>query len=362
MRTAGLFVFVLCALYAQGLAPPTESKLAKEIRSNMDFTVNPCDDFYQFVCGNWLNKTVLSNDETIVTKSFSLIEKQNRETVENLLQGHEKLDPKLSTFWKSCMNLDAIDAKDPATQLASLYQDIQSVEQEKVGSSAFLTKFFTVVAKLHVRGANALFSFSIAIDSQSPKQYLPTLQQAGLHLPDKSYYNDKYIPRFQQHIETMFSFVNLSDNGARAIRVIEMESALALISLSNDALRDPFATYNKFTAEQVFSKYPRVFLRPYFQAAGVPREKLAALNIATPKFFADVNALLGNTTFTSAHYADYLRFAALNSVASFMTQTVRNENFAFFGKFLSGTQEPSPRKDSCVASTDQTLGMLSTLR
>lgn len=91
MRATAVLCLVLCVLgHVQGSRHHKiagESKLAKEIRSNMDFSVDPCDDFYRFACGSWINNTVLSADETIITKSFSLIEKQNRKTLTDLLEG-----------------------------------------------------------------------------------------------------------------------------------------------------------------------------------------------------------------------------------------------------------------------------------
>jgi len=368
MRGATLLCLLLCACALQnveGLSIPrplsAESPLAQEIRSNMDFTTNPCDNFYQFACGSWINNTVLSQDENIVTKSFTMIEKKNTETLKALFGGNHQLDPKLATYFKSCMDLDAINSKTPASQLSSVYKDIQDLEKLVYGSRIFQNKLFAIIGRLHAMGSDVLFGFGVSIDSEVPTQYLPQLSQAGLQLPDKSYYTEKYLVKYAEHIKTMFDLVGLDDSERRANLVIELESQLAQISMDNAALRDPFATYNKYTIAKILRTYPRVALPSYFPAANISKyniKKITDLNVATPQFFSDLNTLLGNHTFTSSHFANYLRFATLHSVASLMTQSIREENFNFFGKFLSGTEEQSPRQDSCIESTDETLGML----
>lgn len=166
------------------------------------------------------------------------------------------------------MNLDAINNQDPEDQLDSLFEVIDALEDEQANTPSFFDKLFNAVGTLHTYGANALYGFGISIDQEVPQEYLPTLSQGGLQLPDKSYYVAKYLTKYHQHIQTMFTLVGLDDVAERADRVVDLETQLALIAMDNAALRDPFATYNKYHVDQVHHMYPRLNLNSYFNAAG----------------------------------------------------------------------------------------------
>jgi len=319
--------------------------IAQSVLAAMDWTTDPCQDFYQFSCGTWLNQTILPPDQGRYDRSFNTIMDNNYAIMKSILENGT--NTKLSTFYNSCMNVSAIEEEGPYP-LFPWYEFTDDVQD--IGS------FMFVLGTLHAHGVSSpLFSFSVVIDAKNPTINIADFGQGGLALPYPGLYQDNTIvPLYLQHMTNMFSLAGeeMTDAMSHAQEALEMETAIANFTLPNDALVDPFFTYNKLNISGLKELAPDIDWDSYLEGLGTDFEQL---NVEVPWFF-------GNLTQVMTHLADYwgsyLRWHVVHHFAPRLNKAFRDENFNFFGKILGGRKEQSPRWKTCIGATDGALGEL----
>ncbi|KAL0490950.1 endothelin-converting enzyme [Acrasis kona] len=340
------FTQVLCV----SIKVSAHNDFAQKVRSAMDFSVDPCEDFYQYACGGWMKNTTMTDDKSILVMADDAIVEASKQFYNKLFSDTSKLDTKLASFWTSCMNEGEIESKQHQQLLYHTIQEINSI------ASSFPQSLFKVMGKLHQSRYDVLFNLDVSVDSKIPEQYLAQLSQSGLQLPDKSYYQDtETVDRYTIHIKNMFDLYSLDNAHDRAVRVIAFEKHLASITIDNDELRDPIKTFNKMSVEELKVNTPSIHWEDYFVSVGI---NISEVNVITPKYFKSLDKIFTNKTLTPQHYIDYLLFSVIHSTSSYMNKVVNQETFEFYGKFLSGAKVQLERKVVCIKSTDESLGML----
>jgi len=134
--------------------------------------------------------------------------------------------------------------------------------------------------------------------------------------------------------------------------VLALETALATNQLGRVEMRDAAATDHKMTFAELRALTPSFDWTAYDAAVGIPTT--VAVNVAQPKYFAALATILGTTPV--ADVRTYLRWQTTRAFASTLAGPIDDENFAFYGKTLSGTMEQQQRWKRCVSATDQNLG------
>jgi endothelin-converting enzyme/putative endopeptidase len=216
-----------------------------------------------------------------------------------------------------------------------------------------------MIFRLHQLGIFVPFGLVSASDNHNPSQTIANVLASGLGLPDRDYYL-KTEPRFQEarekylaHVENMFKLAGYEDGNAKASAktVFELEKKLAENSLDNVALRDPQKTDHKTSFADLKKMVPTFEWDTYFFAANIPR---VDLNVSEPKFMAEVDRQLRETSLPD--WKTYLKWQLLHGQVDVLSDAFVNENFVFYGAYLSGAKELKPRWKRCAESTDQLLG------
>src|SRR6266851_4606628 len=204
------------------------------------------------------------------------------------------------------------------------------------------------------------FAFGAQQDPHKPSWVLADIGASGLGLPDRDYYlkpetrfkeaRDKYV----EHISAMFKLAGWDQkkSAAAAQTIMVMETKLAEASLDNVALRDPTATDHNTTFAQLQAMAPHINWAEYFKHKQLPAD--VDMNVDQPKFMQELDRQMQQTPL--ADWKVYLEWHLLNSTANSLSAPFVEEDFAFNGKYLSGTKEMKPRWKRCVESTDNLLG------
>jgi len=322
----------------------------------IDKTADPCVDFYQYACGNWIKNSEIPPDQSQWV-SFVELNERNKDIEHGILEkaaaggaSRDAVDQRIGDLYGSCMDEKAADAKG----IAPLKPEL-----DRVVSVQDKAALIDELAHLYLVGGNSLFSFYSASDLHNADQVIAYIDQGGLSLPDRDYYlkDDPKMKEMRQHlVEYITQSLTLAGQTPQqaadsAQTVLRIETALAKASMDRTARRDPKNRDHKMTRDEAVALGPNFYLNRYFSAVGAP--KFTQLNVTNPDFFKQVNGVLESESLDSLK--TYVSWHVLNAATPWLSQPFVDANFKF-QQNLTGQKEIQARWKRCVNLTDRELG------
>jgi putative endopeptidase len=351
------FRFATAAAVLLSLCVTTFAQSKGYDTKRMDTSADACNDFFQYANGTWLRTTEIPASESR-WGSFNILANNNNSLLREILdkaaikKSKRGSDAQLiGDFYNSCMNEAAINKAgfDPIKPYLSDIENVKTVED--VGRQ---------IAAMHDAGLPAVFGFGAGADLKNSNAVIVNAGQGGLTLPNRDYYTGddaksvETRAKFVEYMTNVFKLIGESPEtaAANAKTVLDMQTRLALASLTPVERRNPDNNYNKiaFTAAQELT--PNFSWQTYITERSVP--SFTELNLAPPKFFVEMNSMLKDTSIEN--WRTYLRWMTVNSAAPLLAKPFADENFNFFGKYLRGQKEQQPRWKQCVQGVDGNLG------
>jgi putative endopeptidase len=352
------FLIAFCLLFAlAGFAQsvPSEKSVGFSI-DNIDKSLDPCVDFYQYACGNWLKNNDIPADQSAWV-SFVELDERNLVTLKEILEkasaggsNRTPVEQKIGDFYGACMDEKAVNEKG-LTPLQPELDRIAAVK-DKAG-------LIDAIARVHMIGPNPLFNFYSGSDMHNANQVIAYIDQGGLSLPDRDYYikdtPDKVEARkhLVEYVSTTFTLAGQSPQQAAesAQTVLRIEMALAKASMDRTMRRDPKNRDHKMTREAAVALAPNFYLNRYFTDVAAPN--FPDLNVSNPEFFKQVNAVLDSESLDSLK--TYVSWHLLRGSAPWLSQTFVDANFKM-RQALTGQKQIQARWKRCVQLTDDSLG------
>ena len=202
-----------------------------------------------------------------------------------------------------------------------------------------------------------LWAMYVDADAMNSSMNILNEYQAGFALSQKDYYIDedehtKHIrAEYLKHVEKMFELYGQANAAEKAATVLRLETRLAKAAFSNVELRDPIANYNKMSIEELQKLVPEVDWQVYFAGLNIAPDSLSVGQIRhlqeAGKMLADESLEDMKTLFT---------WQVIDGSSDFLTEEIFMQNFEFYGRILSGRQEPTPLWKRAVAMVNGTLG------
>ena len=353
---------------AQSPAPASLPKLERFSPDQVDKSLDPCNDFFQYACSKWNTANPIPPDQAS-WGTFNALTIWNIAALHNTLEEAASasnpgpVQKQVGDYYSACMDESAIDKAGIAPIKPAL---------DRIATLKNKSQLPEIVAYIHqiIRPANlnfieaqypgVLFGAYTTPSFDDARMMIAALDQSGMGMPARDFYlkdDDKSKQIREEYAKYVTRMLRLSGEpdaqaGKDAQTILVMETALAKSAMDIVLRRDPKNLNNKMSLPQVQALTPSFNWNQYFKAMQV--QALPEYLVLAPDFFRGVEKLIASESVD--HWRVYLRYSTLRSLANSLSQPFVEENFSFFGRTLGGTQQIQPRWRRCSIYADADLG------
>lgn len=333
------------------IAPHSETRSGIDLEY-VDQHVRPQDDLFEHVSGRWLAEHEIPADRALDGAFRTLADKAEadvRSIIEDAAASGAEPGTdaqKIGDLFASFMDTDAIEA----AGLAPI-----SAELDAVAGAPDRTALASVLGALQRTGVSGALAHYVDTDSKNSQRYLMHVAQGGLGLPDESYYReDRYADiraSYTDHIGRMFALAGLDLDPAR---VVALETALAAGHWDVVKRRDADLTYNLITLDSLVADHPQFDWTGWITATGATTEQWSEIVVRQPSFLDVFARLWADESLDD--WKAWATWRVLRARAPYLTSAIVDENFAFYGRELTGTREIRARWKRGVSLVQDLLG------
>jgi len=334
---------------------PVKEKVSGIAFDNFDKTARPQDDFYRYINGNWLDNTEIPADRSnygSFTALFEQSQKQMRTIIEEAAAAKDSPkgsnNQKIGDLFNSYMDEETIEALG-MKPLQTEFDKIDAIKDKDQ-----LASHFAHAVKI---GSAIPIGVFVGQDRKNSTQYITSVSQWGLGLPDRDYYFDEnraeIRTKYVEFIDKIMTLAGFENTKTSAENIMAVETALAEHNWTRVQRRDANATYNKMTKDEFSKMISSLNWVNYLTAADF---NVSDFVINHPSYFEGFNKIYAETDLDT--WKDYLRFNLLNTFATSLNKDIVKVNFDFYRGTLSGVKEMRPRWKSGVNLINGTLGFM----
>jgi len=357
LPAAGVLLFAACQNKSHQDAGAANARTEFFDKAGMDTTVKPGDNFFLYANGKWMKNTKIPKTET-GWGSFYTLYNDNLKNLNSILENASKAnaakgstEQKVGDFYTSGMDTLTIE-KLGIEPIKPLLSKIDGIKNDK--------DLINFIADGYKDGEGDLLGFGVEPDDKLSTKNALSFSQAGLTLPDRSYYLEqddkakKIRAEYIKYITKIFSLSGDSVNAAKyADNILKLETAIAQSHSTPVQLRDPQKNYNKMTVADFQKQTPNIEWKSVLSKLGASTDTVI---VRQPKYYQSLSALVKSQPIEI--WKEKLKFDALNRSANAFTKKFRDTKFDFFSKTLYGQQAPTERWKAIVNATDRNLGEL----
>ncbi len=354
-KSAAGLMFAACAIGVNAEAGVKDDSKSGIDKSIFDASVRPQDDFYRHVNGGWIKAAEIPSDRP-ADGAFYKLRDEAEENLRKLIEETAKAEnpagseaQKIADLYNSFMNEDRVEA----LGLEPLKDELAAIDA--IDDRADLVRTLGSVARIGVGGPFAAF---VMQDAKQSDRMIVYVNQAGLGLPDESYYRDEKTAKIREeyvnHLQKTFELAGIADAADAAKRVMALETRLAASHLDRVKNRDRDLTYNKKTRAELEALTPGFDWNSYLDAMKVSKDAIDEVVVRQPDYLVGMTKALDEIPLED--WKLKLKWNLLRSSAPFLNKAMADENFRFYSQVLNGVPEQRPRWKRAVSAVEGSLG------
>jgi len=325
--------------------------------TDLDRTVNPCEDFYKFSCGGWQKNNPIPPDQAS-WDVYRKLTNDNQQFLWGILRdaavakNRTPVQQKIGDYFAACMDTATIDRRG---------YDPLKPGLARLNALDTRAKLIAAIGGIHHElPGSYFFDSGTEQDSVDSNTMIAAVGAGGLGLPDRDYYlktDAKSVTIRQEYVAYIVKLMEMIGEPearakADADTVLRIETALAKASLTRVDRRDPHKVYHKMTVAELRGLDPAIDWNKYFAAQGVPG--VTSLNVSQPEFIKAVYAELNSEPVEELRA--YLRFHLATAEAASLAMLFQQAQFDFYSTTLRGIVSMPPRWKTCTRQVDLSLG------
>ena len=325
---------------------------------NMDTTVKPGTDFYQYACGGGVKNNPLKPEYSSYG-SFDVVVEENQKRIRELIEDLASKPQEQGSLGQKIGDLYAL-------RMDSVRQNKEGVkpvlaDMERVAKVKTTEELMTLLNQMNTEGVafGELWGYYVGADMMVSTQNLLELSQGGYSI-ERDYYvkddeaNKKILEAYKKHVVKMFQLVGETADAAqqKMENVLKVEMRMAKAGRDNVALRDPASNYHKMSFADFQKDYEGFDWKTYFDMQGMT--DIDSLSVGQPEAVKEALAVLKDTPVEVLK--DFFLWQILDSSGGILGDKVYEEVFDFEGRILTGAKEPRPRWKRSVSAVNGILG------
>ncbi len=338
----GIVAVITAVMFAHKISHNTQEVIMNSgIRTeNMDATIRPGDDFFDFATAGWRRANPIPDDYTRYGV-FDVLHDTNLTRVREIA---ETDTGKIGTLYKIAMNAEKLNA-DGVRPIAPKIAEIDAIK-----SASELPAF---LGRMH-RITSAFWGDGVGLDETDSEHYLYNIGQGGLGLSRDYYFDtdEKTIQIRKKYLEFIDAQMKNFGISVDAKKLYDLELRMAGAFYPKEKLRDPHANYHKMTIDEIKSQFPNFDWDEYLVARGATAAR--QINIAQPEAIAESIAIMNDTDLELIK--TYLKYRIVSAADTLLDDKSYNISFDFYNRTMAGQREQKPRWKRAVALLDGTLG------
>ena len=348
---------LIAACLLAAMSAGAQSQVSGIDKKNMDLSVKPGTDFYQYAAGGWLKSHPLDAEHTN-NGAFTDLYEENQKRIQELIleyaskpQKKGTLEQKIGTFYNMLMDSVRLN-REGWEPLKPTLARIAAIKTNK--------EYQLVTAELDRRGENTMmYGIGVGADMRNASMNIVSVGQGGLGLGTRDYYlnNDpqtlKVREAYKTYLKNLFKMVGNDEATAtkKVDAIMAIETRIAKVSYSKVQLRDIDKNYHKMSYNDLVLNFPGIDWGNVFLQIGFP--PFDAVDVGQPEPIHEVEKILADTNLDDLKA--YAEIKVISGATSQLSDAFRAESFKF-SSVLSGAQQDRPRWKRAVATVSNVFG------